>query len=76
MSAVAMPNTKAIAITLDVAFSPSEVFVGVGGNVNATPVGGSAVLFKNIPSGGKLPVLCTMINTATTTATDMVACRP
>lgn len=48
------------------------IFVGVGGNVVVKDPGGTAVTFKNVPSGSILPVRGNIVTTAST-ATDMVA---
>ena len=50
------------------------LFVGVGGDVTATPSGQSTtVVFKNVPSGSFLPVYVKLVHTDTT-ATDMLIC--
>lgn len=50
------------------------LFVGVGGDVKVDAKnGGTAIVFKNIPSGSFVPVEVTQVYTADTTATDIVA---
>lgn len=50
------------------------LYVGVGGDVVAMPVGGTAfVTFKNVPSGSFLPLYIKAVHTDTS-ATDMLIC--
>jgi len=50
------------------------LFIGVGGNVKVDCSGsGTAIVFKNIPSGSVLPVKVSKIYSSGTTATDVVA---
>ena len=49
-------------------------FVGVTGDVNITPKGGSsAVLLKGCVAGTVYPIACNKIMSTSTTATDIVA---
>lgn len=49
------------------------LFVGTGGDLAAIGDDGSAVTFKNVPSGAVLPVRTIRVNSTNTTATDIVA---
>lgn len=51
---------------------PRAIYVGVGGDVVAV-INGTAITFKNVPTGALLPIVCTRINSTSTTATNMVA---
>jgi len=64
----------------------SCIYVGTGGNVkvilsgatNSTggkPDASDAVIFKNMPSGSFLPVICDYVLATGTTATDLVAVK-
>lgn len=48
------------------------IYVGTGGDVNAVREDGTAVLFRNVPSGFILPIRCFRIKAAGTTASDLV----
>ena len=50
----------------------TAIWVGTGGDVAAV-VDGTAVTYKNVPSGYPLPVNATRVNSTNTTAADMVA---
>ena len=49
------------------------LYVGTGGHVSLKDRSGSTVLFKNVPSGALLDVQATYVNSAGTTAGDIVA---
>ena len=50
------------------------LYVGVGGDVAIKGAdGGAAITFKNVPTRALLPIVCTRINSTSTTATNMVA---
>lgn len=51
---------------------PRAIYCGVGGDIVAL-INGSAITFKNVPSGAILPIRPTRINSTNTTATNMVA---
>jgi len=54
--------------------NPSRaVFVGVGGDMNVTMVGGQTVLFESIPDGTTLPIRVTHILATSTDADSIVA---
>ena len=54
--------------------SPAFVYVGGDGNVVAIPEGSAvAVTFVGMSAGDILPVLCTRVNSTSTTATNLVA---
>ena len=74
-----MPAAAAVAVTAsdvtNISSGPARaLFVGTGGNVAlvVSPTG-SAVLFKNVPSGSVLPVSALRVNATNTTAADIVA---
>jgi hypothetical protein len=55
-------------------FEPGVLYIGVGGDVTATPAGQTgAVVFKNVPDGSFLPMYVKAI-AAATTATDVLIC--
>ena len=49
-----------------------SIYVGTGGNVNVITFRGTTVLFTGVPSGSILPVRCTHVLSASTTASAMV----
>lgn len=49
------------------------LWVGVGGDVVAVDVDGTACTFKNVPSGTLMPIRAVRVNLTSTTATDIVA---
>lgn len=51
----------------------SAIFVGTGGHLSLTGTDGKVALFKNVPSGIILQVRATYVNSAGTTASDLVA---
>lgn len=58
----------------DITDGPCDaLWVGVGGDVVVVPQGGSAVTFKNVPSGFLLLTKTKRVNATNTTATDIVA---
>lgn len=67
----------ASAVTLDDTYKfGAEIYVGVTGDVNVVPFHGdktTAVVFKNVQQGSKVPCLVYQVKTASTTATDLVA---
>jgi hypothetical protein len=68
------PATGGTAITLDQSFPVAKaIFVGTGGNVSLVDSKGATVVYKNLPSGGILPVMGTKVTSANTTASDLVA---
>jgi hypothetical protein len=48
------------------------VYVGVGGDIAFVDELNNAVILKNVPQGAVVPMECTRINAAGTTATDLV----
>lgn len=71
------------AVEIDVSVSDDQarsgdafvIYVGTGGDVNAVLEGqADAVVFANVPDGTWLPVFVTEVKTASTTASDMLAC--
>ena len=56
-------------------FDSGVLFVGVGGDIVAKPVGNpSVVTFKNVPDGSFLPLHVIQVYATGTTATDMLIC--
>lgn len=51
------------------------LYVGTGGHVSITLRDGSTNLYKNVQSGTMLPLRVQLVNSAGTTASDMVAVR-
>lgn len=49
------------------------LYVGTSGDVSVVNERGEAVLFKNVPSGKELPVICRRVTETDTTAEDIVA---
>lgn len=49
------------------------LYIGGAGNVNVVLPDGSDVLFVGLAAGSILPVRCTRVNDADTTASDIVA---
>jgi len=51
-----------------------SLYVGVTGDVSVEMAGtGSAITYKGVPAGATLPINVTRVNSANTTATDIVA---
>ncbi len=48
------------------------IYVGGAGNLDVTFIGGSRVIFKNRPAGSYLLGFIKQVNTAGTTATDLI----
>lgn len=69
-------NTQDILIG-GVSFLPLEtgacIYVGTGGNIRVTMVGGQQVVFYNVPNGSFLPIQVTRVWVTDTTAADMLA---
>ena len=50
------------------------LYVGVGGDVSVQMAGtGTAIVFKNVPTGATLPIRIKRVNSTATTATNMVS---
>lgn len=49
------------------------LYVGTGGNITLITVGGSTVLFSNVPTGVILPVSGNTVKSSGTTASNIVA---
>lgn len=75
--------TPSDTISVATNLNSSALYVGTGGDVNlimynVTPVNGGdptsadAILFKNVPDGGFLPVITGYVLATGTTATDIV----
>lgn len=58
----------------DLAALSRALYVGVGGDVSVQMAGtGTAIVFKNVPTGTTLPIRIHRVNSTATTATNMVA---
>ncbi len=58
----------------DLAAVSRALYVGVGGDVSVQMAGtGTAIVFKNVPTGTTLPIRINRVNSTATTATNMVA---
>jgi hypothetical protein len=68
--------SRAAAVTpsdsVDIAFLPRALYIGTTGDVTAD-VGGTTVLFKNVPSGYILFIKASRVRATGTTATNIVA---
>ncbi len=52
----------------------AALFVGVGGDVSVEMAeSGSAIVFKNVPSGSFMPIQVDRVNSTSTTATNILA---
>lgn len=49
------------------------LYVGVGGNLSVQMADGGAAVFQNVPAGSFLPVQCSRVNAASTTASSILA---
>lgn len=56
-------------------FVTDAVYVGVGGNIAFVREDNTVVVFKGAVTGSILPIKCKRVNTASTTATDLVGLR-
>lgn len=75
-SEMSAPAANAAAVTPSASplANPSRaVYVGTGGALNVTMVGGQTVLFGNVPDGTTLPIRVTHILAASTDADDVVS---
>lgn len=68
------PASSAFAISLDVEFpiATRSIYVGGQGNVAVVPLEGSPVVFVAVPAGSMLPIRASRVNSAGTTATNLV----
>ena len=69
------PAKNAETVVTDTPFSyPSVgIYVGGAGDVSVTMVGGATVVFVGVAAGSLIPVRATVVTTANTTATSMLA---
>lgn len=49
------------------------IYVGTGGNLSVTLKGGQTVIFVGVVAGTMLPIRCTHVRSADTTASNIVA---
>ena len=66
---------KAIAVTPSdtTTLDAGVLFVGVGGDIVARPIGNATIVtYKNVPDGSFLPVRVVQVYNTGTTATDML----
>jgi len=54
-------------------YTARGIYVGVGGNVTVSHRSGDAVTYVGVPSGTIIRTIALQVNTAGTTATNMVA---
>lgn len=60
--------------TTELAKVSRALYVGVGGDVSVQFAGvGTAIVFKNVPTGAILPIRIKRVNSTSTTATNMVS---
>jgi len=59
--------------TVDFAIVCRAIYVGVGGDVAAVGLNGTAYVHKSVPSGSYIMGLFKRVNLTATTATDMLA---
>ena len=53
--------------------APQAIYVGTGGDIALRLIGDyKVVVYKNVPSGSWLPVLCDKVMSTDTTASDIV----
>lgn len=65
---------RTLALVGDETLNSEVLYVGVTGNVEVVPVGqATSVVFVGVPAGTFLPVVCSEVKTAGTTATDLIA---
>lgn len=77
LAASIAPATSAVSVVpsdgIDLATPARLLYVGSGGNVSVQ-IGGTAVLFKNVPDGGMLPpMVVTRVNATGTSAANIIA---
>ncbi len=76
-SMVDAPASSAVAVTNGVDFKVGQVasalFIGGAGNASIRLRDGNDVLFTGLIAGQVLPVRCVRVNSASTTATNIVA---
>ena len=75
---VSAPSTRAVAVVPDdgtpLRDIPKALYVGTGGTITATGVGGGAdVLFRNVAAGSILPFRAAFVRATGTSAADIVA---
>jgi len=73
ITGVAVTPDDAVDIVGSTANTPATLYVGTAGNVDVITLGGSTLLFKNIPAGSFLPIQVTRVKDTLTTADDIVA---
>lgn len=58
--------------TTDLTFISRALYVGTGGNIVVTMMGGGDVTFSNIPDGTILPIRVSRVKSTSTTASNIV----
>ena len=58
-------NSSGVAVT-------KALYVGTGGDVTVTMVGGQVVTHSNVPSGAILPIQVTQVRSTSTTASNII----
>ena len=67
-------NAKAVTVSATITPTPIALWVGGAGNINVTLISASAaVTFDGVPAGTVLPVRALVVNSASTTATGIIA---
>ena len=61
----AFGNSSGVAVT-------KALYVGTGGDVAVTTVGGQVVVLSNVPSGALIPISVTQVRSTSTTASNIV----
>jgi hypothetical protein len=56
----------------DLAFATRQIYVGTGGDINMTTLGGQDVVFKNVPTGSMIAVRVKRLKATLTTASNIV----
>lgn len=76
-SGLESPAKGAAAITpndgADLATAARGIYVGVGGHIKVTTVGGQEVTFTSVPQGAVLPVRAARVWSTGTTASSLIA---
>lgn len=70
------PASKALDVvpsdTTDLSVFPRGIYVGSGGDVKVTTIGGSTVTFVGVPTGAVLPVRAARVHATGTTASALI----
>lgn len=76
-ASVIVPNDTQDITIGGTGITPTEtgvcIYVGTGGNIRVTMIGGQSVIFYNVPNGSFLPIQVTRVWSTDTNASDMLA---